>query len=155
MDIKNFVKTRAVVVTRSVKHLLPTPEICSSNPVIVKFYLISTLLKRKRKKKVREWPNLKTKHLINFEASSKLPLEQCTLSPKQECRDVSILVPSLVPVEKCLDIPKEVCDTVLMPRKINRVSTRLYCDGTSADAYGGGKKQLSLTFCAHESNISI
>ncbi len=40
-----------------------------------------------------------------------------------------MLIPSLVPVEKCLDVPKEVCSKVLIPRKIKRISTRLFCDG--------------------------
>ena len=55
-------------------------------------------------------------------------MEQCTLTPKKECRDVSVLIPSLVPVDKCLDVPKEVCSKVLVPRKIKRISTRLFCD---------------------------
>ena len=66
---------------------------------------------------------------FTFQASSRIPLEQCTLEPKQECRDVSVLVPSLVPVEKCLNVPRETCSKVLVPRKIKRISTRLYCDG--------------------------
>ncbi len=64
-----------------------------------------------------------------FQASTKAPMEQCSLTPKKECRDVSMLIPSLVPVEKCLDVPKEVCSKVLIPRKIKRISTRLFCDG--------------------------
>ena len=63
-----------------------------------------------------------------LQAFSTIPLESCTLLPKQECRDVSVLVPSLVPVEKCIDVPKESCSKVVVPRKIQRVSTRLYCD---------------------------
>jgi len=54
------------------------------------------------------------------------------LTPKQECRDVSILVPSLVPVEKCIKIPKEVCTKVSVPRKIQRTTSRLFC-GDEAD----------------------
>jgi hypothetical protein len=63
-----------------------------------------------------------------LQAASKVPVEQCTLTPKQECRDVSILIPSLVPVEKCIEVPKESCARVLVPRKIKRKSTKLYCD---------------------------
>ena len=34
--------------------LLPTPEICGSNPVIVKFYLLPIVLKRRKERK--KWP---------------------------------------------------------------------------------------------------
>ena len=84
------------------------------------------------------------------QASSKIPMEQCTLTPKQECRDVSVLVPSLVPVEKCINVPRELCSKVLVPRKIKRMSTRLYCDGDKPGTGAG-----STTFFVFWPNLGL
>jgi hypothetical protein len=57
-----------------------------------------------------------------------------------------------VPVEKCFDVPKEACSKIFVPRRIDRVSTRLYCDGSGNNfgSFGytdilvvGGKKSAS------------
>ena len=51
---------RAVCVALLVERSLPTQVTRSSNPVIGKFYLLSTALKRRKwRKRGREWPNLK------------------------------------------------------------------------------------------------
>ena len=46
---------RSMVVTQLAEHLLPTPVVCSSNPVIgkidIEHCLLSTVLKRRKKKK--------------------------------------------------------------------------------------------------------
>ena len=39
-----------MVVAQLVKRSLPTPEICSSNPFVSKFTLLSAVLKREREK---------------------------------------------------------------------------------------------------------
>ena len=65
-----------------------------------------------------------------FQAQSNLPVEKCELKPLKECRDVSILVPSLQAVEKCMDVPKEVCSKVEQPRLVSRTKTRLFCDSS-------------------------
>ena len=41
------------LVAQLVEWSIPTPEICASNPVIGKFYLLSTVFKRRKEK---EWP---------------------------------------------------------------------------------------------------
>ena len=50
----------AVVVAQLAVWSLPTPEVCGSNPVLgiehLPFYLLSTVLKRQKKKSGREWP---------------------------------------------------------------------------------------------------
>ena len=60
---------RAVVVTQLVERSLLTPEICGSNPVIGKFYLLSILLKdllkrRKQRKEAVNGPIQKTKQIF-------------------------------------------------------------------------------------------
>ena len=39
-----------MVVAQLVKRSLPTPEICSSNPFVIKFTLLSAVLKRERER---------------------------------------------------------------------------------------------------------
>ena len=62
---------RAVVVTQLVERSLLTPEICGSNPVIGKFYLLSILLKdllkrRKQRKEAGNGPIQKNKTNISM-----------------------------------------------------------------------------------------
>ena len=62
--------SRAVVVDQLGEWLLPLPEIRGSNPVVGKFYLLSTVLKpywkdENKAKRCRNWPNLK-KNKTNF-----------------------------------------------------------------------------------------
>jgi hypothetical protein len=35
-------------------------------------------------------------------------VEECNLFPKRHCREVTVLVPSLVPIQKCVDVPRQV-----------------------------------------------
>ena len=43
-----------MVVAQLVKRSLPTPEICSSNPFVSKFTLLSAVLKRERERERRK-----------------------------------------------------------------------------------------------------
>ena len=50
-----------MVVAQLVEWLLPTPEIRGLNPVISKFYLLSTVLNlygqhKRKENRIREWP---------------------------------------------------------------------------------------------------
>ena len=61
-EYKNTHLGRAAVVAQLVERSLPTLEICSSNTVSDKVYLLSNEKTKVRKNRGREWPNLPTIH---------------------------------------------------------------------------------------------
>ena len=70
---------------------------------------------------------------------SKKPVETCTLDPQQNCRHVTILVPTLKPVDECVDVPKEVCSrSRTNPHVVKKPVVKKWCYTPSAES-GLGK----------------
>merc|ERR1719361_2708650 len=88
--------------------------VCELNKVTRKRYTPETKCDKTRREICgpEQCPLTKQQTICRNETETvihEVPVEECTLNPKKDCKFVTKMIPKLIPELECVDVPKEVC----------------------------------------------
>lgn len=107
--------------------------VCELNKVTRKRYTPETKCDKTRREICgpEQCPLTKKQTICRNETETvihEVPVEECTLNPKKDCKFVTKMIPKLIPELECVDVPKEVCVRVRNnPKKIKKPIVKRWC----------------------------
>jgi len=107
--------------------------VCELNKVTRKRYTPETKCDKTRREICgpEQCPLTKQQTICRNETETvihEVPVEECTLNPKKDCKFVTKMIPKLIPELECVDVPKEVCVRVRNnPKKIKKPIVKRWC----------------------------